>query len=105
MLTVNIALMGIMRDELMGVPTAVLTGVLGDILLLRLQPSGQRPAQFRLFAFLLPFILYTFYVISVEMTAGSWWTIHMLAGLPILAGIAGLLLSYLVLPPPSLTNQ
>ena len=105
MLTVNIALMGIMRDELMGVPTAVLTGIFGDILLLWLRPSPRRPTQFRLFAFLLPFILYVLYVVIVEITADSWWTIHMLAGLPVLAGIVGFLLSFLVLPPLSFSNQ
>jgi hypothetical protein len=68
------------------------------------RPTGQRPNQFRLFAFLLPFILYTLYVISVEITADSWWTIHMLTGLPILAGTAGFLLSYLVLPPPGFSH-
>jgi hypothetical protein len=104
MLTVNIALMGIMRDELMGAPTAVLTGILGDMLLLWLQPSAERPLQFRIFAFLLPFILYTVYIVSVEIMADSWWAIHMLTGLPTLAGIAGFLLSYLVLPPPSFSN-
>jgi hypothetical protein len=57
--------------------------------------TGRRPNQFRLFAFLLPFILYTLYVISVEITADSWWTIHMLTGLPILAGTAGFLLRHL----------
>lgn len=105
MFTVNVALMGVMADELMGVPAAVLSGLLGDILLLRLRPTGQRPNQFRLFAFLLPFILYILYVISVEITADSWWTTHMLTGLPVLAGTAGFLLSYLVLPPPSFSHQ
>ena len=105
MFTVNVALMGVMGDELMGVPTAVLSGLLGDILLLRLRPAAQRPNQFRLFAFLLPFILYTLYVVSVEITADSWWSIHMLAGLPLLAGIVGFLLSCLVLPPPSFSYQ
>jgi len=68
------------------------------------RPTGQRPNQFRLFTFLLPFILYIFYVISVEITADSWWTIHMLTGSPILAGTAGFLLSYLVLPPPGFSH-
>ena len=101
MLTVNIALMAVMRDDFVGVPTAVLTGLLGDILLLWLRPSPQRPKQFRLFAFLLPLILYGLFVLTIELTADSWWSIHMLTGLPILAGITGFLLSYLVLPPDS----
>ena len=107
MLTVNVALMGWMRDELMFVATAVFAGVLGDMLLLWLRPTPQRPNQFHLFAFLLPFILYALYVVTVKITADSWWSIHMLAGLPTLAGISGFLLSYLVLPPESfqLTNS
>jgi hypothetical protein len=105
MLTVNVALMGIMRDDLMGVPTAVLTGILADMLLLWLRPSAERPFQFRLFAFLVPFILYTLYVITIEITADSWWAIHMLTGLPVLAGIVGFLLSFLVLPPPSFSYR
>jgi hypothetical protein len=102
MLTVNVALMGWMRDDFMGVPTAVLAGLLGDMLLLWLRPSPQRANQFHLFAFLLSFALYGLFVILVEITADSWWSIHMLAGLPILTGIVGFLLSYLVLPPDSL---
>ena len=103
--TVNVALMGVMRDELIGVPAAVLTGILGDILLHWLRPTSQRPTQFRLFAFLLPFTLYMLYIVTVELSADSWWAIHMLTGLPILAGTVGFLLSYLVLPPLSFNNS
>jgi hypothetical protein len=102
MMTVNVGLMAVMRDEFIGVPAAVLTGILGDVLLLRLQPSPQRPSQFHLFGALFPFILYTLYIVVIEITADSWWSVHMLAGLPVLTAIVGLLLSYLVLPPASL---
>jgi hypothetical protein len=101
-LTINAALMSVMQDEFLGMGAAVLTGIISDILLLKLHPSAQNPDKFRLFAFLLPFTLYSLFIITVEIVSDSWWSIHMLTGLPLLAGLVGFLLSYVTLPPPSL---
>jgi hypothetical protein len=53
----------------------------------------------RAFAFLAPVILFLAYFVALLTTAGTWWTIHMWLGVTINAGIAGLLVSYLVFPP------
>ena len=44
-------------------------------------------------------ILYTSYFITLQLTARIGWTIHLWAGVIILAGVIGLLLSYLTHPP------
>ncbi len=104
MMTINVGLMSVMQQEFLSIMPAIITGIVGDGLLIALRPSAQRPNQFRLFAFLIPCIFYTLFVINIEYTIGSWWSIHMLAGLPIVSGMMGFLISYLVLTPPSLAQ-
>jgi hypothetical protein len=64
-----------------------------------LEPLREKPAMFHFFAGLAPFLLMASYFIALLMTEGTLWTIHMWAGIVVEAGIAGWLLSYLVMPP------
>jgi hypothetical protein len=66
---------------------------------LGLEPLHAKPAAFHFFAGLAPFLLMASYFIALLMTEGTLWTVHMWAGIVVEAGIAGWLLSYLVLPP------
>jgi uncharacterized membrane protein YhhN len=103
MLAVNILLMSWMLDDYSGVPAIVLAGLIGDGLLVGLKVGrGKRPFAFHLFAFLLPTILYALFMLTSANNDRVWWVIHVITGLPIYAGFTGLLLSYLILPPPSL---
>ncbi|MGQ0551511.1 MAG: hypothetical protein ACT4PY_17795 [Armatimonadota bacterium] len=83
---------------------AALAGIVGDLLLWRLRPSEVRPTAFRVFAFAVPAMLSGVYFLALVLAGGIWWSVHLATGTVALAGIAGWLLSYLVLPPePSST--
>jgi uncharacterized membrane protein YhhN len=100
-LTLNAALMSVLQDQYRLIPAAIVAGLLGDLVLWRVRPSLQRPASVRLFAFFVPVIFYSCYMLTLQLTGGIGWSIHLWLGTIVVAGIVGLLLSYLVLPPPS----
>jgi hypothetical protein len=58
-----------------------------------------RPGAFRMFAFVAPIVYYGLYFLVLFFTKGIGWSIHLWMGSTVLAGIIGLLLSYLLLPP------
>ncbi|MEW5985262.1 MAG: hypothetical protein AB1791_01355 [Chloroflexota bacterium] len=80
-------------------PVAILGGLAADVLRWRLQPSATRPGAFRLFALAVPAIFYALYFVTLALTGGVWWTVHLWAGAIVLAGLAGWLLSYGIVPP------
>jgi hypothetical protein len=99
-LTLNAALMSVLQDQYRLIPAAIVAGLLGDLVLWRVRPSLQRPASVRLFAFSVPVIFYSCYMLTLQLTGGIGWSIHLWLGTIVVSGIVGLLLSYLVLPPP-----
>jgi hypothetical protein len=101
--TLNAAAMGFLNFS-GGYPLALVVGagVAGltiDVLYARLRPSTTRPAAWRLFAFAAPATFYLCYFLALMLTEGIAWSVHLWTGSIILAGIAGWLLSYLLLPP------
>ncbi len=111
LLTFNTALVVLMRDNaytdqniatgaLPMIGVALLAGLAGDVLIAWLNPSVERPAAFRTFAFVFPFILYALYFGALALFGGGIaWTIHLWAGAIVLAGVVGFLLSYAFIPP------
>ena len=77
---------------------AALAGLTADALYIWLKPSVTRPADLRLFAFAVPVVLYLLYFLVLKLTSGVNWTIHLWLGTTFVAGIAGFLLSYLLVP-------
>jgi hypothetical protein len=104
-LTVNAALMfslGTGRGELDRWPVLVAAlagGVLADLLLIRLKPSAEATINLRLFAFVTPFASALFYMLALLLTGGISWSIHLWLGAPLMAGVSGLGLSYLITNP------
>jgi hypothetical protein len=98
-LTVNIVVLGALQRDFSLVPAAFVTGLLGDLLLLTLRPSPARANIFRLFAFLLPAILFTAYFVTLFLTSQVVWIIHLWVGSIFAAGWVGWAMSYLVVPP------
>jgi hypothetical protein len=98
-LGLSTALISVIDDQFRLVPPALLAGVAGDLLIRWLRPSVARPAALRLFAFVAPAGLYGLYMLTLAATQGIEWTIHLWSGAVVLAGVVGLLLSYLVVPP------
>ena len=105
-LTLNAALMSLLYDDappglalLLAAMAAAVAGLIADFLLQRVRPSAQRPRALRLFAFLTPAALAAANFAVVWLAAGLWWSVHLWAGTILLAGVVGLLLSYLLAPP------
>jgi hypothetical protein len=73
---------------------AIGTGIVGDVLVWRLRPSTRRPLALRTFAFLVPVTYFALYFTAVLVLAGTWWTIHFVTGSILLAGVVGLLVSF-----------
>jgi hypothetical protein len=104
LLTANTTLMWVMKYNRASGYWALLiaafaAGLIGDLLLVHLKPSMESTWALRLFAFSVPFILVLFNHLALIATVGMWWTIHMWLGVPFVAGVVGLLLSYLAQPP------
>jgi branched-subunit amino acid transport protein len=54
----------------------------------------------RIFAFAVPAILYGLYFAGMIVNDGGiGWSVHLWAGSAVMAGLVGVLLSYLVVPP------
>jgi hypothetical protein len=97
--TLNATLMSFMHDQYRFIPAAAVAGLAADLLLCWLRPSVVRSGAFRLFAFVVPAIYYTLYFIVIMVTQGIDWSVHLWTGSIVLAGLVGLLLSYLVISP------
>ncbi len=94
------------------VPTALLGGLAADIVYRFLQPSPDQLASVRLFAFLVPAMFYILYFIDLAVVgpmsvyqSGIVWTTPFWAGAPVIAGITGFLLSYVMFPPVSAVTE
>lgn len=99
-LTISTALVSVMHDRYLMIVVGAVAGLLADLLYHWLRPTLDRPRAVRLFAFGTPAILYALYFLALFLTSGIWWSIHLWAGAIFLAGVVGLLLSYLLMPPP-----
>ena len=64
-----------------------------------LQPSANQPTRFHLFGFLAPVLLFGCYFAALVLSGTMQWSIHKWTGTTFLAGVAGWLLSYLIVPP------
>ena len=106
MVTLNAAAMGVLKSPggypLALVVAAAVAGLLADVWRARLRPAPRRPTAWRLFSFVVPATFYLCYFVALRLTEGIAWSVHVWTGSVMLAGIAGWLLSYLLLPPRSL---
>jgi hypothetical protein len=99
MFGLNATLMSFMHDHYRLIPGAVGAGLLADLMVRALRPSMQRPRSLRWFAFTVPVAYYALYYMALIVTPGLAWSVHIWTGSIVLSGIAGLLLSYVLIPP------
>jgi hypothetical protein len=104
-LGINAVLISFQHDHFALIPVAVLSGVAADALVARLRPSVARVRELRLFAFAVPLINYVLYFLALRLGGGIGWSIHLWLGSAVMAGVVGLLLSYLVAPLPLPTEH
>jgi hypothetical protein len=109
MLGLNGSMMAVFNPHalMISAPTGILGGLAADLLYRALQPSLQEPDRVRLFAFLVPLCMYIVYFLDLMIVgalfwhAGIVWTAPFWAGAPVVAGITGFLLSFVMIPPTS----
>lgn len=98
-ITVAYGLTVSIHEDFFLIPFEILAGLAAETLYWWLKPSLERPASFRWFAFGAPVIFYALYFLTLALTGGVWWTVHLWAGAILLSGVAGWLLSYAFVPP------
>lgn len=94
----NGAAMTLLGGSTQLVPAYLLAGVFADVLYVVLEPSAGRPRRLRFFAATVPATLTAAHFATVAVTEGLAWTVHLWIGAVFLAGVVGLLVSYLVVP-------
>jgi hypothetical protein len=99
MFTLNALLMSFMQDHYRFIPAVAFAGLGADLLIRWLKPSRERAGALRLFAFAVPVLYFVCYFAVLMLTQGIDWSIHLWTGSIVLAGVVGLLLSYLIIPP------
>src|SRR6266849_4911428 len=94
-------LMSFLADQYRLIPMLLLAGIVADLLLWLLKPAATRPAALRLFAFLVPLVLYLCYFLTLMLTDTVIfnWSTDLWLGASVMAGMASLVLSYLLVPP------
>ena len=97
--TIQTALLSVVRDAYMLIPAALLAGLGADVLYRAWQPGSAHPAALRRFAFAGPVLYYLLYFGTFQLTQGIGWSIHLWLGAAVLAGVVGVLLSFLAVPP------
>ena len=97
--TLNAVLLSVLRGEYRLIPAALLAGLAADVLVYWLRPSAARPILMRLFAFIVPVVLYSLYFAILMLSGRIWWSVHVWTGAVVLAGIVGWLVSYVLVPP------
>lgn len=97
--TLNATLMTLMESASQLIPVAVAAGIIADLLLWQLRPSVSRRNAFRIFAFAVPIVFFGAYFAFLMLTESVVWSVPMWSGSMVLAGVAGLLISYLVVLP------
>ena len=79
------------------VVAALTAGIIADVLVARLRPSPSRPDAFHVFAIAVPAVVQALYLgVSALLLGGVWWDVNLTFGSILFAGVAGVLLSYLM---------
>lgn len=95
--TINAVAMSLMTDHYEITLSIILAGIICDLIMLTIKPSFSI-LRLRIFAFLAPIAYYSCYYINILIVSKTWWSVHVLTGIILEAGFAGLMLSYLLIP-------
>lgn len=96
--TLSMLAMALMRDGQPLILAGVIAGIAADILARRLHPFDAHRKQVRVFGFMIPALFFTAYFVTLSLTDGIWWSVHLWTGSIVMSGLAGLLTTFLVLP-------
>ncbi len=90
----------ILGDQWFLLPVAVLSGMIVELcyhLLLRYVNNPM--IMIRILSFVSMFAIISLYFAALLLTVGTTWSLHLILGAPMAAGVTGLLVSYLTVPP------
>jgi hypothetical protein len=87
------------------VMAGLLTGLLGDLFRVRWGFPDPAKAPLRIFAFVLPSVLFGLFFFFLLLSQGVGWSIHLWLGSVVMAGVVGLLTSYLLVPPARIEHR
>lgn len=81
------------------IPTVLVGGLLGDLLLWAVEPSVDEPIGIRVFGAIVPAVLFAAYFAVLYAQFGVLrWSVEVVSGAVVLAGVTGLFVSYLAVP-------
>lgn len=94
LVAVPAAMATVLSDEYRFIPGFIVAGLLAD-LAVRAWPAGRSRVGDALVAFLVPALFFACYFVTVAMTTGIGWSIHLWLGAIVIAGVIGLFLDEL----------
>lgn len=95
---VYMMLLSVLNNQYELIPGVVVTGVVADVLLRVLRPLSST-TELRVFAFIVPVVLYLCFFLTLMLVSTINWSIHLWLGSCLMAGVVGLMLSFLLAPP------
>lgn len=96
--TLYVTGLSVLNNQYELIPAVVVAGIIADALLRVLRTTTSR-TELRVFAFVVPMLLYLLFFLTIQIIYTIEWTIHLWLGSCVMAGIAGLMLSFLIAPP------
>jgi hypothetical protein len=85
-------------DHGWSIVAGVIGGIVADVLVLMLDPRAGRPLQFRIFAAVVPTVMWAAYFVTIAIAYGMGWKTPMWAGAVTFAAPVGVLISALIVP-------
>ncbi len=95
MISLNGLLLSVLGNQYVLIPAALLTGLVADVLFWWLHPSVKQPVRYTLLAGSVPVVWSGLYFLTLSLTQGIGWSLPLWTGAILLAGLVGLLLSFL----------
>lgn len=94
----SVCAMALMKDGQMFLPAAIIAGIIADLLAQKLHPFELHRKEVRAFGFIVPASFFIGYYLTLSLTTGIWWSTSLWTTSIFMAGLAGLLSTFLVLP-------
>ena len=88
----------VLEDEYRFIPGVIAAGLVADVAA-RAWPAGRSRIGDALVAFVVPAVYFAFYFLTVALTSGIGWSVHLWLGAIVIAGVIGLFLDELAHVP------
>jgi asparagine N-glycosylation enzyme membrane subunit Stt3 len=90
---------GFMGGQFQYIFSALIAGFLTELVYDMSYHRLHKHHHLRIFGFLIPVVFFIPYVLVSMFYSPSWWSVHMIAGMIVVNGIVGWLMTYLIEPP------